>query len=79
MTELHEVSLPNYLQLCDLLGCHPYESIQQAAERIERGQSRASHRARRAARKVLQLDGWPAINQAVGYRRPTPARLTLVG
>lgn len=75
-------SIDNYFRVQDLLGCRRdggYMSLAQAAELIQSGRRRASHRARRAARKVLTgAAPWPAINHASGYRRPARPRLRLV-
>jgi hypothetical protein len=69
---LDQSNIDNYFRVCDLLGCRRNGmSIAQAAEQIASGRRRASHRARRVARKVLTGDApWPAINRASGYLRP---------
>ena len=78
-TDETDVSLDNWHRLCRLLRCRPFQSLAQAATEIDDGRRRASHRARRAARKLLTgAEPWPAINRAAGYRRPTRRGLRLV-
>lgn len=68
LPELRQTSLANYMRMVALLGAGRGESLYDAAHRVLRHGGR--RRARRAARTMLRLGGWPGINQAVGYRRP---------
>lgn len=76
LTSEEDVNYEAWERLWTLLGCVGNESLHQAALRIERGEVRASHRARRAARKLLHstLAPWVRINRAAGSRRPAPMR-----
>lgn len=71
---VHDVNYQAWSLLWDLLGCKGSDSLRAAAMRIVAGKVRASHRARRAARKLLRdettIAPWVRINRAAGYRRP---------